>query len=449
MYIFKMNITLTIIILSIIMPFMITVSTVNAKGQSYNKLSIYEGFKGLHWGMSKNYISNLQYKGQKKLKGISLKFYKKTDISYSYHGFKPKLIGFLFHKQVFCGALLLFKGKNLFDKIKNNLVNNYNNPGKADIKNKEYMWLLSQKLGSLKTNDLKDKSDLNKIDIGLRLKFKDTKDITFLMILHKSILRKVIKKFVNSKSHNQFNRNKSTTSYTNLTSKERKYFSNIAEKISENIIPRDPVVRRYAIQHTWKRRIHSEKYNETFTSSKFSQILLLYQSLRNKGWKYVSDPLDDEYVASPKETLKVGLAGDCEDFAVFMASMIGAIGGHTRVVVAFGPRGGHAYPEIYMGKKQHVIQKKINTVGSIAPYMTEKYLDDYKYRYHTDNGSWLNLDWSANFPGGSFFNSYISVAVYPNGKFELIEKKSNWVRLTANRKTKKLQSLLTEFSKAN
>ena len=90
------------------------------------------------------------------------------------------------------------------------------------------------------------------------------------------------------------------------------------------------------------------------------QICYIYKYLRD-NWEYVSDPRGIDYISSGNNTIKladrisarqnktVAGAGDCDDYAVLTASLIEAVGGATRVVLAYGGGQGHAYTEVYLG----------------------------------------------------------------------------------------------------
>ena len=96
-------------------------------------------------------------------------------------------------------------------------------------------------------------------------------------------------------------------------------------------------------------------------------------------------------------------AGDCDDFAILMSSLIENIGVSTRIILAHGPFGGHAYAEVYLGKlddEDHKVERILNWIRN--EYNTGE------VRTHIDMNTgdvWLNLDWSAEHPGGPFFEA--------------------------------------------
>lgn len=117
-------------------------------------------------------------------------------------------------------------------------------------------------------------------------------------------------------------------------------------------------------------------------------------------WSYISDPADsliDSYRFA-NETLKLGKrmshsgSGDCDDFAIVMASLVRAIGGSSRIVVIGDENGNllHAYTEVYLG----ILDKPDDDIYYFADLIRLKYNVDSVY-VHIDPLSksvWLNLD---------------------------------------------------------
>lgn len=166
----------------------------------------------------------------------------------------------------------------------------------------------------------------------------------------------------------------------------------------------NPVTRDYAL--TLIPKNDGGNYN-------IAQICDLWEAVYNK-WTYVNDPNGDDYKSPASRTIQLGLKGDCDDFAITVASLIESIGGSTRIVTARNSAGkGHAYPEVLIAKsksefesKKSYITKRYHTTG-IACHI-EKRNDTTYY--------WLNLDWQSRYPGGKFFNSTGPLTIYyPSG----------------------------------
>lgn len=154
-------------------------------------------------------------------------------------------------------------------------------------------------------------------------------------------------------------------------------------------------------------------------SYSISQICAIYEYL-HENWQYINDPTGGNYLNYANESIVLGEktgssgVGDCDDFAVLMASLIETIGGSTRIIHTEDWEGSHAYAEVYVGDR--------NSAVSILWQLLKKYdpepADLFKMFCHINwnsNDCWMNLDWSANHPGGK----------YPTGE-------KSWVLWTSN-----------------
>lgn len=118
-----------------------------------------------------------------------------------------------------------------------------------------------------------------------------------------------------------------------------------------------------------------------------------------KNWSYVNDPKNDEYVARASESIAASLCGDCDDFAVLMASCIIAVGGEAAITTAYYGDRGHAYAEVNIeGMDTDEI------VGILKENYPHAPIDEIAVR-KDQYGVWLNLDWQANYPGGPYWKS--------------------------------------------
>lgn len=144
-----------------------------------------------------------------------------------------------------------------------------------------------------------------------------------------------------------------------------------------------------------------------------NKICNIYDYLMNgtrcdRGWLFESDPRVVDYLGPASETLETGKSlgrsgkGDCDDFAILLSSLIEAIDGTTRLMLAENSTTKHMYVEVYLG-----------TYGDDN---TDKILDWIKNRYHVnelyyhrsnDQGVWLNLDYLdyGSHPGGPFYEA--------------------------------------------
>lgn len=128
-----------------------------------------------------------------------------------------------------------------------------------------------------------------------------------------------------------------------------------------------------------------------------------------KNWSYVNDPKNDEYVARASESIASSLSGDCDDFAILMASCIIAVGGDIAITSAYNSDSGHAYTELNITDMD--INEITETLKEMYPHIS---LDEVVTR--TDQyGVWLNLDWQANYPGGPYWEANERNVYYRNG----------------------------------
>lgn len=149
------------------------------------------------------------------------------------------------------------------------------------------------------------------------------------------------------------------------------------EILNEKIDPYDIEVRKMAAVSAKK---YPGKYN-------IYQICSLFDDTKN-NIQYISDPRGRDIWSPPCDTLNVE-AGDCDDYAILLASLVESIGGTTRIYLTDT----HAFAAVYIGNKENtgeIVEAIGNYYGSVPVYYTT---DEY--------GSWLMLDPTSNvYPGG-------------------------------------------------
>jgi len=148
------------------------------------------------------------------------------------------------------------------------------------------------------------------------------------------------------------------------------------------------------------------KIARKYPDKEFKQLCKIYDYV-HKNWSYVKDPYGHEYFAPASESCQT-MAGDCDDYAVLMASCLYDIGFNTRVVVTEG----HAYAEVYAGSTKKELQYAVDNI--IKSYFWMSLVTEGVHYHVDDNGYWINLDWTSVYPGGEYFNDgkYYYV-VYP------------------------------------
>lgn len=136
--------------------------------------------------------------------------------------------------------------------------------------------------------------------------------------------------------------------------------------------------------------------------SKYRTIIQCFAVFKeiNSRWNYVNDPKGKEYIADATESLTY-LSGDCDDHSVLMAACIKSIGGTPRLIHT----GGHIYPEIAIGNAADM--ETINYLVKKVLFVKES--EGKKLHYHIDERGviWLNLDYTATYPGGPFMSEEI------------------------------------------
>jgi len=187
------------------------------------------------------------------------------------------------------------------------------------------------------------------------------------------------------------------------------------------------------------------------------QISGIYEYLKTgsdseKGWKYVSDPRGDLFQYA-SFTLNVGKKagcvgiGDCDDFAILMSALIEAIGGTTRVILAYNNSigSGHAYTEVYLGD----MDEQNNRVLDIINWIKKIYqINDVYTHIDTETKDvWLNLDWSANNPGGPFFKGDVHTVILIRDVFK--KTKINLPIIDLQEETKPKQAIQTTSARTS
>lgn len=190
-----------------------------------------------------------------------------------------------------------------------------------------------------------------------------------------------------------------------------------AEESAIRASVRDRVVA--AIDHTspMVRNLSAQVAGRDPGAFHIGQVAAVWREVRSR-WSYVNDPRGDEYFATATETVENNMVGDCDDFAILLVSMIEAIGGDARIVMSDGDRGGHAYAEACVpGDPERLIT---DLRAHYRRQRTRVRVTDLHFRSDERCPVWLNLDWNAEIPGGSFGREVWAVAIYPDGRTETL-----------------------------
>jgi hypothetical protein len=164
----------------------------------------------------------------------------------------------------------------------------------------------------------------------------------------------------------------------------------ITKNYAQGVRPEQPCVRDFAVSLV-KNEAGPFYENKRGLPGKagMRQLCALHMHL-SSNWKYISDPtsINLDYNSPADRTIAVGLAGDCDDFAVLVASCVEAIGGTSRIVVGECSRGGHAWAEVLLGNETE-FRKAVEYIKQYykKTNMPLSYIKDEQNRY------WLSLDW--------------------------------------------------------
>tara|TARA_B100000780_G_scaffold277807_1_gene249395 strand:+ start:1134 stop:1898 length:765 start_codon:yes stop_codon:yes gene_type:complete len=120
-----------------------------------------------------------------------------------------------------------------------------------------------------------------------------------------------------------------------------------------------------------------------------------------KNWHYISDPNTGDTWRSAEATIslkyKNKYPGDCDDFAILMASFARQIGLESRMVGGYSGNFGHAFAEFLIPKKYNKLTDKLNANNI-----------DYRKDFR---GVWVSLDWFKGTDHNKYLNNF---KVYDN-----------------------------------
>lgn len=158
----------------------------------------------------------------------------------------------------------------------------------------------------------------------------------------------------------------------------------------------NPRVRNFALSATSKHFRNIKGYKEY---RQIIQCFAIFKEIQSK-WNYVNDPKNREYIATASESLQ-HFSGDCDDHSIIMAASVRAIGGTPRLIHTKE----HMYPEMLIGTKADLE----NVIYLIKELLFVKEAKGKTIHYHIDERGqvWLNLDYTAKYPGGPFMSEEI------------------------------------------
>ncbi|MDR6844237.1 transglutaminase [Flavobacterium granuli] len=157
-----------------------------------------------------------------------------------------------------------------------------------------------------------------------------------------------------------------------------------------------PKVRNFAIMATTK---HFKQIRGYSDYRNLIQCFAVFKEI-NSRWNYVNDPKNGDYIATAHESL-LYFSGDCDDHSILMSACIRSIGGTPRLIHTKG----HIYPEILIGNKSDL--EKVNFLIKNILFPEESHRKQLNYHIDERGQVWLNLDYTAKYPGGPFLSEEI------------------------------------------
>jgi hypothetical protein len=164
-----------------------------------------------------------------------------------------------------------------------------------------------------------------------------------------------------------------------------------------------------------------------------NQVGAIYSTLV-EGWSYLSDPSFEESYKSAglalQDDVRAGTvgAGDCEDFAILIASLIESLGGSTRILFVqydetVGTIPEHAYAELFLG------QKDDPQLENLTKWIQDEYgVSSTPGLSYDGEDAWPNLEYNSSYIGGPFFGG------------EKVSRNTAWT--TGNKTTPKIIPLI-------
>ncbi|MGQ2985320.1 transglutaminase domain-containing protein [Flavobacterium sp.] len=167
-------------------------------------------------------------------------------------------------------------------------------------------------------------------------------------------------------------------------------------KIIDAVNYTNPDVRNFAVMATTKYFRNVPGYKK---HRRMIQCFAVFKEVRDR-WNYVDDPKHSEYIAHASESVQ-HFSGDCDDHAILMSACIRAVGGTPRIIHT----GGHLYPEVLIGSKTDL--ETANYLIKELLFVEESRGKEIHYHIDERGQVWLNLDYTAKFPGGPFMSEEI------------------------------------------
>jgi hypothetical protein len=166
--------------------------------------------------------------------------------------------------------------------------------------------------------------------------------------------------------------------------------------ITDAIDYNNPKVRNFALFAT---TIHFKDVKIVQENRNIMHAFAVFKEIQSR-WNYVNDPIGKDYYARASESL-IHFSGDCDDHAILMAACLRAVGCKPRLIHTKG----HIYPELLIGSNKEL--EMVNFL--IREVLFKNEVAKKKIHYHIDENKniWLNMDYTAKYPGGAFLSEEV------------------------------------------
>jgi len=193
---------------------------------------------------------------------------------------------------------------------------------------------------------------------------------------------------------------KSTSSQVDIKASETAIYPHISlqQRIQQKVNYKDSSVRAFAVKYSL---MYFDEYYPKYRQICRQFSLLKYIKI---NFKYVSDPSNFDYFASPQESIEL-MAGDCDDYSILIASVLKAIGANVRII--WSPK--HVYPELYCGDKA-TFEKYVSAIYTLFEQEIGK--KRIYYRIDKNENYWINIDYTDLYPGSVYHSDEVLSIIY-------------------------------------
>jgi len=132
----------------------------------------------------------------------------------------------------------------------------------------------------------------------------------------------------------------------------------------------------------------------------WSSFIDLHQKIY-ESWTYKADPFYKELFRPPHRTIR-SFSGDCDDYALLVSTLFKTLSFETRIIVTDH----HVYPELAI-PHDSIYFAWVEPRIKAMPCYQKKGSPPLFYRRDQTGTIWLNLDYTAPYPGGPYLHEQV------------------------------------------